>query len=94
MEEILQRVLKNALEAYIMYIPNLSTIEAPQGDYDIWELDIENLLRDTNLIGVAYFLRKIYLSAISTFENETKRDEFISNMQGVINAIVTRVDLK
>ena len=32
MKEILQRVLKNALEAYVMYIPNLSTIEAPQGD--------------------------------------------------------------
>lgn len=89
MEEILQRVLKNALEAYVIYIPNLSTIEAPQGDYYIWELDTENLLRDTNLIGVAHFLRKIYLSVISTFENETEKDEFINNMQGVINAIVT-----
>lgn len=94
MEEILQRVLRNALEAYVIYIPNLFTIEAPQGDYYIWELDTENLLRDTNLIGVAYNLRKIYLQMISTFENETERDKFISNMQEVINAIVTRVDLK
>lgn len=93
MEPVLENALVGALKAYILYIPEFLDKERLSSIFQSWELDIENLLRDANLIGVAHFLREIYQQAISTFENKAEKDLYVDNLQGLIKAIV-RVQIK
>lgn len=87
MKEKVKKCLINALEAYVIYIPEVEE-ENPKGAYDIWEEDIESFLEDFYLLEIGIKLRYEYVKVNSFVKNERERDKYLEDMKSLIETIV------